>query len=134
MTDARNSKTQSANSSRLKRRRDDDRDLEPDVSQRLKEIESSGEPMSLAEKISRETSPSQLSEESKANDEQAINVNQLQKMTMEELPAHALKVGLKDFEDLDKDELVSAILKQQIKRQGLMVGEGTLQILSLIHI
>ena len=129
MTDARNSKTQSANSSRLKRRRDDDRDLEPDVSQRLKEIESSGEPMSLAEKISRETSPSQLSEESKANDEQAINVNQLQKMTMEELPAHALKDGLKDFEDLDKDELVSAILKQQIKRQGLMVGEGTLQIL-----
>ena len=129
MTDARNSKTQSANSSRPKRRRNDNRDLEPEVSQRLKEIESSGEPLSLAEKISRETSPSQVSEESKANDEQAINVNQLQKLPMEELPAHALRVGLKDFEDLDKDELVSAILKQQIKRQGLMVGEGTLQIL-----
>ena len=64
MTDARNSKTQSANSSRPKRRRNDNRDLEPEVSQRLKEIESSGEPLSLAEKISRETSPSQVSEES----------------------------------------------------------------------
>jgi transcription termination factor Rho len=85
--------------------------------------------MSLAETISRESSPSQVSSESRTKAEKAINVNQLQKMPMEDLPAHALEVGLTDFEDLDKEELVSAILKQQIKRQGLMIGEGTLQIL-----
>lgn len=129
MVENRNSKTQNTNGSRLRRRRSNDTDLEPEVSQRLKEIENSGEPMSLAEKISRETSPSQVSQEAKTKAEKAINVNQLQKMSIEELPAHAKRVGLTDFEDLDKDELVSAILKQQIKRQGLMVGEGTLQIL-----
>ncbi len=129
MTDARNPRTQGTSGSRSNRRKSDNRDLEPDVSQRLKEIENSGEPMSLAETISRETAPSQVSAESNTKAEKAINVNQLQKMSLEELPAHALKVGLTDFEDLDKDELVSAILKQQIKRQGLMIGEGTLQIL-----
>ena len=129
MTDGRHSKPQGANGTRSNRRRNDNKDLEPEVSQRLKEIEDSGEPLSLAETISRETSPSQVSEESKAKAEKAINVNQLQKMSLEELPAHALEVGLTDFDDLDKDELVSAILKQQIKRQGLMIGEGTLQIL-----
>ncbi len=129
MTDARNSKVRSSNGLRPNRRRNKDADLEPDVSQRLQEIERSGEPMSLAETISRESSPSQVSSESRTKAEKAINVNQLQKMPMEDLPAHALEVGLTDFEDLDKEELVSAILKQQIKRQGLMIGEGTLQIL-----
>ena len=129
MTDSRNSKTRSANTSRLSRRRSNDEDLEPEVSQRLKEIEGSGEPMSLAETISRDNSPSQVAAESKPGAEDAINVHQLQKMPMEELPAHALQVGLTDIEGLDKHELVSAILKHQIKRQGLMIGEGTLQIL-----
>ena len=128
MTDARNSKARGSNSG-AKRRRSDNGDLEPEVSQRLKEIESSGEPMSLAEKISRESSPSQVSEESKIGAEKAINVDQLQKMPIEELRSHASNVGLKDFEDLEKHELVSTILKHQIKRQGLMIGEGTLQIL-----
>jgi len=128
MTDARNSKARSANSG-ANRRRSDNGDLEPEVSQRLKEIERSGEPISLAETISRESSPSQVSKESSASAEKAINVDQLQKMPIEELRIHALNVGLQDFDDLEKHELVSTILKHQIKRQGLMIGEGTLQIL-----
>ena len=128
MTDTPNSRARSTNS-RLNRRRSDDGDLEPEVSQRLKEIERSGEPMSLAETISRESSPSQVASESKTDAEKAINVDQLQKMPIEELRSHALNVGLQDFDDLEKHELVSTILKHQIKRQGLMIGEGTLQIL-----
>lgn len=128
MTDARNPKSRGAGS-RPNRRRNDDSGLEPDVSQRLKEIENSGEPMSLAETISRENTPAQVSADSKPNSDQPINVTQLQKMEVDELHEHAAKLGVKDFADLEKRELVSAILKQQIKRQGLMIGEGTLQIL-----
>ncbi len=127
MTDNRNSKARSGGA-RHNRRKSSDRDLEPDVSQRLKEIENDGEPMSLAETISRESSPAQVSADSRPNQDQPINVSQLQQMEIETLHEHAKKLGLKDI-DLEKRDLVSAILKQQIKRQGLMIGEGTLQIL-----
>ena len=128
MTDVRNSKGRGADS-RSGRRRNDDNNLEPDVSQRLKEIESSGEPLSLAETISRENSSAQVAADSKPNSDKAINVSELQKMSTDGLIQHAAKLGLEDIEDLEKSELVSAILKKQIKRQGLMIGEGTLQIL-----
>ena len=128
MTDARNSKGRGTDS-RSGRRRNDDSNLEPDVSQRLKEIESSGEPLSLAETISRENSSAQVAADSKPNSDKAINVSDLQKMTPEGLIKHATQLGLEDVADLEKSELVSAILKKQIKRQGLMIGEGTLQIL-----
>ena len=128
MTDTRSSKTRGSDS-RSSRRRNDDNNLEPDVSQRLKEIERSGEPLSLAETISRENSSAQVAADSKPNSDKAINVSDLQKMTSEGLIEHATKLGLEDVADLEKSELVSAILKKQIKRQGLMIGEGTLQIL-----
>ena len=128
MTDARNFKGRGSDS-RSGRRRNDGSNLEPDVSQRLKEIESSGEPLSLAETISRENSSAQVAADSKPNADKAINVSDLQKMTTEGLIKHATQLGLEDVADLKKSELVSAILKKQIKRQGLMIGEGTLQIL-----
>ena len=128
MTDTRNSKGRGSDS-RSGRRRNDDNNLEPDVSQRLKEIENSGEPLSLAETISRENSSAQVAADSKPNSDKAINVSEMQKMTPEGLLQHAIQLGLEDVDDLNKSELVSAILKKQIKRQGLMIGEGTLQIL-----
>ena len=128
MTDARNSKGRGSDS-RSGRRRNDDSNLEPDVSQRLKEIEKSGEPLSLAETISRENSSAQVAADSKPNSDIAINASEMQKMTTESLLKHAAKLGLEDVADLEKGELVSTILKKQITRQGLMIGEGTLQIL-----
>lgn len=133
MTDARDDKPRNG-SLRPNRRPKNNDDLEPDVSQRLQEIERGGEPLSLAEAISRENSPAEISEDSNANSnggdsEDAINVSQLQRMEIQELRLHANNVGLQDVDDLDKRDLVSAILKKQIKRQGLMLGEGTLQIL-----
>ena len=103
--------------------------LDPDVSKRLKEIESDGEPMSLAEKISREDkSPnSNIVQEQAA--EQLINVTTLQKMTLERLQKCAAEDGIENFAELDKRELIAEILKGKIKSQGIMFGEGTLQIL-----
>lgn len=133
MTDARNQKARGGPSRPNLRPKNND-DLEPDVSQRLQEIEDGGEPLSLAEAISRENSPAEISEDSKASSdgsqtEAPINVSELQRMAIDDLREHANSVGLDEIDDLEKRELVSAILKKQIKRQGLMLGEGTLQIL-----
>ena len=127
MTEIRNSKGRGTNP-RNDRRSSPTNHLEPEVSQRLEEIENSGEPLSLAEKISRESSPASVAAASKDTSDQPINVSDLQKMSIEDLSDHAQSVGL-DSDGFEKRELVSAILKHQIKRQGLMVGEGTLQIL-----
>ena len=103
--------------------------LDPDVSKRLQEIESDGEPMSLAEKISREDkAPNSKIVQEKAA-EQQINVTTLQKMTIEQLQQYAAEEGIDKVADLDKRELIAEILKCKIKSQGIMFGEGTLQIL-----
>lgn len=133
MTDARHHKARNG-SSRPDRRPKDGGDFAPEVSQRLQEIERGGEPLSLAETISRENSSAEILAESKAGfnrseSTEATNVSQLQRMAIGDLRQHAQSVGLEDVEDLEKRELVSAILKKLIKRQGLMFGEGTLQIL-----
>ncbi len=103
-------------------------ELDPDVSKRLKEIEVGGEPLSLAEEISREdkTPNSNVLVDQDAGEQ--INVTTLQKMSLEELQEYGKKEGLEPGE-LDKHELIAEILKGKIKTQGIMFGEGTLQIL-----
>ena len=117
-------------------------ELDPDVSQRLKEIESGGEPLSLAETISREDKDPNSNVSPDQDTEQQINVTTLQKMSIDELQKYASEEGI-DPGDLDKHDLIAEVLKGKIKTQGIMFGEGTLQILpdgfgflrlSLIHI
>lgn len=103
--------------------------LDPDVSQRLKEIESDGEPMSLAEKISREDKSPNSNAVYSLDAEQEINVTTLQKMSLEELQKYADDEGVGSSDGLDKHGLIAEILKGKIKSQGIMFGEGTLQIL-----
>ena len=103
-------------------------ELDPDVSQRLKEIESGGEPLSLAETISREDKAPNSNVSPDADTEQKINVTTLQKMSIGELQKYATDQGIEPGE-LDKHDLIAEILKGKIKTQGIMFGEGTLQIL-----
>ncbi len=103
-------------------------ELDPDVSQRLKEIESGGEPLSLAEKISREDKDPNSNVSADSENGQKINVTTLQKMSIDELKQYATDQGLAPGE-LDKHGLIAEILKGKIKTQGIMFGEGTLQIL-----
>jgi len=94
-------------------------ELDPDVSQRLKEIESGGEPLSLAETISREDKSPNSNVVPDDDTPHQINVTTLQKMPVEELREYASEQSI-DPGDLDKHGLIAAILKGKIKTQGIM--------------
>ncbi len=109
-------------------------DFDEDTNQKLREIESSGEPLSIAETISREfggrLKTSDL--EAKAEDvkeKQEHDVTDLQRMSVEELLALAAAEGMECAEGESRRELILAVLKHWVKSRGLMFGQGTLQIL-----
>ena len=58
-----------------------------------------------------------------------IHITQLQRMTVQELHDVAKTEGLSEYTGLKKQDLVFKILKDRINRDGLMYGEGVLEIL-----
>ena len=58
-----------------------------------------------------------------------IHIAELQRMTMKELLDLARSEGLSEYTGLKKQDLIFKILKEQTKMNGLMFGEGTLEIL-----
>jgi len=58
-----------------------------------------------------------------------ITIGVLQKMTVEELAPVADKEGLSEFHNLPKQDLIFKILKARAAKQGLMIGEGTIEIM-----
>jgi transcription termination factor Rho len=58
-----------------------------------------------------------------------LSLATLQHMSTDELGKLARKEKLEDFASLSKQKLVFEILKSRARRQGLMIGEGTLEIL-----
>ena len=109
-------------------------DFDEDINDKLREIESSGEPLSIAEAISHEYGNRLKSRDHKnstdavESDEQN-DVTDLQRMSEEELAARAAAEGLQDFDGLSRRELILSILKNWVKSRGIMFGQGTLQIL-----
>jgi len=61
--------------------------------------------------------------------DEALNISELQRMDIEELHGLADKEGLEDFYHLSKQELIFKLLKARAAKQGLMVGEGTLEVM-----
>ncbi len=53
----------------------------------------------------------------------------LQKLTVSELHAAAKKEGIKDYSALKKQQLIFRILKERIRQNGLIYGEGVLEVL-----
>ncbi|MCH7721310.1 MAG: transcription termination factor Rho [Planctomycetes bacterium] len=58
-----------------------------------------------------------------------IHIKQLQKMTVVELHELAKTEGLTEYTGLKKQDLIFNILKDRINRNGMMYGEGVLEIL-----
>jgi transcription termination factor Rho len=58
-----------------------------------------------------------------------IHIAELQRRTMKELIVLARKEGITDYTGLKKQDLIFKILKERTKINGLMFGEGTLEIL-----
>ncbi len=58
-----------------------------------------------------------------------IHITALQKMNVQELHEVAKQESLEDYTGLKKQDLIFKILKERINRDGLMFGEGVLEIL-----
>ncbi len=58
-----------------------------------------------------------------------IHLTELQKMTMPQLIRTAKSEGIIDYTGLKKQDLIFKILKERVKQNGLMYGEGTLEVL-----
>jgi transcription termination factor Rho len=57
------------------------------------------------------------------------HISELQHMTMPLLLKTAKEEGLTDYTGLKKQDLIFKILKERVKQNGLMFGEGTLEVL-----
>ena len=92
---------------------------------------SDGEPLSLAEELADEAAG--LGDETDDRYEQIkqgdIHIAELQRMTMPQLIEQARKENLTEITGIKKQDLIFKILKERVKLNGLMFGEGTLEIL-----
>lgn len=57
------------------------------------------------------------------------HISELQQMTMPQLLKTAKDEGVGDYTGLKKQDLIFRILKERVKQNGLMFGEGTLEVL-----
>lgn len=103
------------------------------VDERVRELDAERDPLSLPEEIVSEAHKSGQSvgiPRTDAGDSLApLNISQLQAMSHEELMEAAHGEGLEDIAGVPKQDLIFRILKQRMKANGLMYGEGTLEIL-----
>ena len=58
-----------------------------------------------------------------------IHLTELQRMTMPQLIRTAKSEGVAEYTGLKKQDLIFKILKERVKQNGLMYGEGTLEVL-----
>ncbi len=58
-----------------------------------------------------------------------LTITDLQRMDIDQIFGVAEKEGLEDFHQVPKQELIFKILKARAAKQGIMFGEGTLQIM-----
>lgn len=58
-----------------------------------------------------------------------MHITELQKMTIKELQDTAKKEGIKEYTGLKKQDLIFKILKERVNQNGLMYGEGVVEVL-----
>ncbi len=116
---------QNKHSNRRKRHPQDN----PEVEAKMVELESSGEPLSLAETLSIKEAKASSKSDVDAEERNIINVTELQKMTIKQLMAYAAKEKVEVKPGMQQRELMMEIIKSRVTERGIMFGEGTLQIL-----
>lgn len=101
-----------------------------EVDQRIRELDAERDPLSLPEEIvSEATKVGKRIGIPSGDDGPKLNLAQLQEMGETELAELANQEGIEGINQLPKQELIFAVLKQRMKVGGLMYGEGTLEIL-----
>jgi transcription termination factor Rho len=103
----------------------------PGVDEALRALEKE-EPLSLAEEIAaenragRDTTHDRYEQIKQSGD---THIAELQRMSMAELIEEARKENLNDYAGAKRQDLIFRILKERVKLNGLMYGEGTLEVL-----
>jgi len=91
------------------------------------------EPLSLAEELAEEADRGFVRDETDERYEQIkqgdIHIAELQRMSMPQLIEQARQENLTEITGIKKQDLIFKILKERVKLNGLMFGEGTLEIL-----
>lgn len=102
-----------------------------EVDQRIRELDAERDPLSLPEEIVSEANRSgqRVGIPQPNDDGPALNIAVLQAMSREDLNALAIGEGIVEPEKHGRQELIFSVLKQRMKANGLMYGEGTLEIL-----
>ncbi|OYP31177.1 transcription termination factor Rho [Rhodopirellula sp. MGV] len=100
------------------------------VDQRIRELDAERDPLSLPEEIvSEATKVGKRVGIPSGDDGPQLSLAELQAMPESELHELATSEGIENPDDITKQELIFAILKNRMKAGGLMYGEGTLEIL-----
>jgi len=109
-----------------------DGDPKPTLDEIEAQLEAEGEPLSLAEEIAEEVDSGEVDvvhkhyESVKQGD---VHIAELQRMSMPQLIEEARKENLADIAGIRRQDLIFKLLKERVKLNGLMFGEGTLEIL-----
>jgi transcription termination factor Rho len=96
---------------------------------------SEDEPVSLAEELAEQADQADsISDDTDERYEQIkqsgdTHIAELQRMSMSELIEEARKENLTDYAGIKRQDLIFRILKERVKLNGLMFGEGTLEVL-----
>ena len=102
------------------------------VDQRIRQLDAEQDPLSLPEEIVSEANKSGHRvgiPAGRDTDQDPINIADLQRTPIAELLVLAEQQGLQEYAGISKQELIFLILKHRMKVNGLMYGEGTLEIL-----
>ena len=121
----------SRNSSSRRRRPTGPRHTEPDVDRRVRQLDQQGDPLSLPEEIVVEANRigRPVGIPTADADATTVNVAQLQQSSMADLMAMASEMDIATQPGVSKQDLIFEILKSKMRVNGLMYGEGTLEIL-----
>jgi transcription termination factor Rho len=90
------------------------------------------EPLSLAEELAEEVERGKLEDPQDRYEkikQGEVHIAELQKMNMSQLIEEARNENVADVAGMKKQDLIFKILKERVKMNGLMYGEGTLEIL-----
>ena len=89
--------------------------------------------ITTAEKTSKSPKSAKITEETNEKYEEIkkgdMHITALQKMTIKALQDTAKKEGIKEYSGLKKQELIFKILKERVNQNGLMYGEGVVEVL-----
>ena len=94
-------------------------------------LDDEDDPLSIAEELAKEMDAGKNIRKNmeEIRESKDTNIAELQRMSMAELIEEARRENLTEIAGIKKQDLIFRILKERVKLNGLMFGEGTLEIL-----